>query len=801
MKKFSKESMQQFMLMHAEKLILGACLAATGLFVWMSMGGEEKSASAKTPSDLLKQANSAETYINRDNWAGERGLEQFREGKVGAKDQIASTQPVDGSKFMIDIIGPPVETLAPRKDPMIVAPEQLIAHRFVTGVHLDLPGFTSPASEFIAAPASSDDEGNGGGFGGFQGGGDDYGDDYDTGGSSTRTEGLHEDYLPLERSNIFNDVNAQTITGIRPAGLGISDKIVTNVRDVVCVTAVVDYQKQTVAFEQAFADSIAYNAKRDRPVYQCLQVQRRETAGQADWVDITENVTYKFARLNPLKPMPFQVDGSAPEVISPDNFDPILSQSIPAFAQFDYQKVASHPALKTLRQFPAWKAPDKNTILNDQDPVDDIFDRQNSEDEMDLGGPGDDGINSLRNGTETELYKEAIVSRKQGGQYRLVRFFDLQPPKGKAVEYRVRVWVGDPNQLDPTEGFKKNRGMQLQVAEPGERLGRDDEVVRFAASSRDGMGGSMDEMDQYEDDTSLDGGDRREVVVDVQKTMLTPPARKRVTAGTELEVMDEGLQGLAKELAKWEAKKSSSRQNNDKDKPKLAPFHVAEYSDDGQLEQIELPPSPGQYAYIRYLRFARPSAWSETVRVDKALPNADVLAGTTVRKRAASVELGGRVVQFDQVEPSIKVVVSHWVSSLGAKLPAERDAYVGETMNFNDQAYVTHPISWQVLVPEIKGEESMKKYTMPFRSNETIVDAFFGDTQELPNDKRLSMELATEILTMDANGNLKVSNQFAAEKDYRNELAMPDDSRFYGRAKRQKAKKDEYEGDDYGDDY
>jgi len=128
MKKFSKESMQQFLLMHVEKLILGACLVATGLFVWTSMAGEKKK--AKTPSSLQDKANSADRYVKQDAWGGPDGLGKVRQGKVDARERIASTPPVDGGKFKLNFSGSPAEALAPRKDPTIFAPAQLIAQRF-----------------------------------------------------------------------------------------------------------------------------------------------------------------------------------------------------------------------------------------------------------------------------------------------------------------------------------------------------------------------------------------------------------------------------------------------------------------------------------------------------------------------------------------------------------------------------------------------------------------------------------------------------------------------------------------------
>ena len=798
MKKFSKESMQQFMLMHAEKLILGACLAATGFFVWTSMGGEQKK--AQTPSALKDKADRAESYVNKDAWSGENGLERFRQGKFDAKDQIANTQPVDGTKFRLDFGGSPAEALALRKDPAIFAPENMVAQRFRSGVMVVNPDpnkFVSPLSKFNNAPenlSGSGTKGSGTKGSGTKGGGSDLKDsssDFDDSGSGTKLGADNElpsEFVPLDRGSEFSPVNALTSTGLRPTELGLADNTLIRVVDGVCITALVDYKKQSAAFENAYAESVAYNAKRDRPVYQFLQVQRREVAKegeQSEWKDISEDVTYKFARSNPLQRMPFQAFGSAPEVSSPDNFDPILTQAIPAFAQFDYQKMALHPELKTRREYPAWKPPQEARELDNEIGW--------GQPEKKDTGSRDDDVNALRKGSETESYREAIVKRKPGGQYRLVRFFDLSAPKEKSFEYRVRVWLGDPNQLDPSDGFVKNRGQKLQPADGQNKRNNKDEVARFAGTGDgvQGMGDMADEGKRGGDDT------RPEVVADVKPTMLVPPARIRITAGTDFDTMQEQFEEEAERLAEIVRLEEEGRRPPQTE-DEFQPFHVAEYSAEGELEQIELPPSPSRYAYMQYLRYARPSAWSESVRVNKEKPTADVMAGTTLRKRSA-IGVAGRSVEFDQVEPSIKVVVSSWNRSLKAKLPAERVAHIGETMNFNDQAYVTDPITWQIKVPEVPDVEGIKKYTFPFRTNVTIVDAFFGGQQFLPADKRLVMESATEVLTMDANGNLKISNQFDAAPNYRNELALPDDSRFYGKARPSKSK--QKEEDEYSDEY
>ena len=783
MKKFSKESMQNFMLLHAEKLILGGCIAATGFLVWTSMSGEE--GLTKSPSDLLSEAKSAETYINKDTW---EQLEPFRQGEAEAREKIEKAKRIDPDNYSLTILGTVAPSMAPRQDPLIIAPEQMIGTRVNTGVLMDLAGVTSPLTAFNEAPARAEDAGNGfkvggGGGGDFESGG------FEAGGGGFGGSGLPEDFPSLDRSGVLSELYALTMPGIRPQAFGVNaDRTTTNVLDVVCVTAVVDYQKQLAAFETAFGQSVAFNAKRDRPVYQSLQVQRREVSDkESEWQDITEKVTYEYPSRYPkaMVKMPLQIFSSAPEVIAHENYDPILSQVIPAFVMLDYQQLASHPALKQRREFPEWQGRKKKDMMgrNDSEVIPGFGARRDVEDDEAIsGGAGEEGaVNELRKGSSTDAYKEAIALRKPGGQYRLVRFFDYFSPseksRSKTYEYRTRVWVGDPNQIDPADGFRKNRGRRLEAGEDGE--------VKFAAGTGGESDLDMSGMEDLENKEEMEGGGVKEVVQVVNMSMLAPPVRKRINAATNLDVVQERFE---------EAARSGTP---------VEPLEVAEFSEAGELELVKLPPSTVNYAYTQYLRFARPSAWSEPVRVKGTQSPADVYAGPTVRDRPITMDLGNGVVEFDKSEPYIEVVVSSWVRSLGTKLPSKKRVHVGETLDFNSPAYVIHPVTWQVLVAENPDstfdDETLKRFTLDFRTGETVVDAFTGQQLELPNNKKLMMELPTEVLTVDASGNLKVSNQFDSATGYRNEIAEQDSSRFYGRPRKSSKKKVDDPGE-FGDE-
>ena len=758
MKKFSKESMQNFMLLHAEKLVLGACLAASGLFVWTSMGSGEKPLT-KSPTNLVDDNDKAQRYMKKDSW---EELAPFRQGKSSAEQQIANAEPVDASKFSFTIVGPPAASLARRNDPEIFRPEQLRIQRFTAALMINRPAdVTSPLDNLAAAPKG---DGSGSSNRGSGGGNDGSGSKDDGSGTKDGSSSKGSALRPLYRSSVVNEVNSKTMVGLQPVSLGISpDQAITQVFDMVAVTALVDFKKQSAAFEKAFAESVAYNSKRDRPVYQFVQVQRREVSEQeTEWTDISERVTYRIPQGNPLKPAPFQLYGSAPEVVAPENYDPVLTQNIPALAMMDYQELATHPALGKRREFPAWLSGSaKKELPSNKDGGETIFDQEFGFDREEGSGRKDDNENknSLRKGTDTEIYQEAIALQKQSGQYRLVRFFDVLPSRKRSYEYRVRVWLGDPNQLDPSDGFRSHRGQRLEVKE-GELKFVGNGVSIKEMSEK--LAGNKDEPDGSDNRNSTDADQV------VKRTMLSPAARKRVAAAFPRVDNEADMRAMGQMLFSPEQDK---------------PFYVSEISGTGQLEQVELPPSASRYAYSQYLRFARPSSWSDSVRVGKNLGTADVYAGTTVRKRTDEL-----------LEPHFKVVVSYWDNNLGAKIPTERNAFVGETMNFNTPAYLTHPISWEVLVAETSQNGDNGKHVIPFETNVTIVDAIFGEKQDLPDIKRQSAEAPTEVLLMDANGNLKVSNQFTDATSYRNEIMMPDDSRFIGTARKpRKSKKDKDE--------
>ena len=74
------------------------------------------------------------------------------------------------------------------------------------------------------------------------------------------------------------------------------------------------------------------------------------------------------------------------------------------------------------------------------------------------GGSLDVEIEQSRLGSDFTDYWKAIDAKTPTADYRLVRFFDVLAKPGVTYEYRMRVWVGDPNNEDLNQTFAVLQG-------------------------------------------------------------------------------------------------------------------------------------------------------------------------------------------------------------------------------------------------------------------------------------------------------------------------------------------------------
>jgi len=791
-----KESISHFMLLHSEKLILGVCLALFGFFLWQGLGA--KSELTKTPKQLLDEAGLAENYVNSDGaWSK---LEGFRKGRDNIKESIVNKKPVDAKIFPGKInSGSPALALAKRSDPKILAPIDPVVRRLTNGVLMNFPKMNVPVSTLYEAPhkLTAGDRKNGRGARSRRDAGfDEFDLDGGDAGKSRKDRRSTADFEPLPELDGFGRTCVQVFektAQLRPPLMAFSPvEVKSAVFDVVCVTALVDFRQQLKEFENAFSSAIAYYPDRDRPVYQFLQVERRQVQGdrKSKWVDISESLSYKYPQRFPkaMHKMPQRMYASAPEVAAPENWDPVLTGPIPGFANFDYTELVLHPKLKNKREFPEFEKPEGNRDLGDMEEDDGMFDRSPKLDHSGHGRTGGadgmaDANNILRRGTAFKPYEDELYDlrkRKTPGQYRLVRFFDLQAPRGRSFEYRMRVWVGDPNQRDPEDLFWKKRGSLI---------GYDGQIVAGVDDS--GMGSMGIEG---RNGKGLDGDRHLEIGPDgepieqadskiyeekpILPTMLRPEVRQRLAAGSD--VMEEREKALELKY----------RENH---------FVSEAYGENpGELVKIEMPASDEKlkYVYTRYLRFARPSKWSEVVRAEADAPIADVFVGKSIAGRSVAIGGGNATGSFQVDESAVEIATAFWSRSMHAKLPAIRKVRAGETLDFDAPAYLLHPVTWRVLVANSDPERSGEGYGVKFRTSNVIVDALNGEQLDLPNVKKKAYETPTEVLVMDPTGKLSVANQFDQATQFRNTLFLPDDSPFVGKRRRKRKKVEDDMADD-----
>ena len=261
----SKEGMQEFFLLHAEKVVLGVCLVLSGLFLWMGM--KKEPFTEKTPSELTSLAQQVDTYI-RQPTAWEK-LSEFRKGRTNADEIVSSNEVVKGSDYAFGSFrGTPAATAALRTDPEIFPPVKAVADVF-TAPLLIQSNKPTPLDRLTMAPGMETanqsgglgpglgglgdgevgDGSEGGGLAGIGGRGG-AGRGRDGGNSSDPTE---SDLPKLEINNRLSQVNAATLPGVRgpDQGLG-ADSTKPLLVDVVAVRALVPYQQQAKAFENAF---------------------------------------------------------------------------------------------------------------------------------------------------------------------------------------------------------------------------------------------------------------------------------------------------------------------------------------------------------------------------------------------------------------------------------------------------------------------------------------------------------------------------------------------------------------------
>lgn len=755
----SKEGMKSFLLHHVEKLILGVAFLLLGFLIWNGWSTEKYVKS--DPIKLSNAAKSAAAHISSNN-AWDR-IAEFRKGDDKADDRIKFTNnnQLDSSLYGVRrILGTPIATAGLRTDPELVSAIDLQAKPFVSTVMINTKyntSYVSPVSGLAVAGAGGGDDRGGGagrGGGGARGGADAGGGRGDGGRGGGR--GDDDDPENGVAGDAITEVMLKEMVGFRPNGSGHPF-----VLDGVAVTGAVNFGEQFKNYENAFRNAMAYYPKRDRPVYLYLEVQRREFKANPEnqedydnaWLDISEQFFDDIYAGN-----------GAPEVVDPAYFDKTLTRSIPPLVNLDYRGLTIHPLVK-MRALVPGGMDDRNSddpsvaAANDPDPLNRgvQFPGVDEEGEGESDDLKESSVADMM-GNNRAVYEKLNPLSRPKADYKLVRFFDYRTSPGKSYQYRVRLWLNDPNDLrEIDEEDAEGGGSGGRPAGP--TGGRDD---RGGGGGRGGQGARGSTGD---DDTP--------------------------TAGTEVEEDEELTNAVFKALS-VDLQEPSVRSRVRGKNVDLPPFRFSPLAKKTRLnEEVVNAEAERRKQYKKEMTKILSNAWATdwsdpTDAVTVGGAPADYFAGKTIRP---SVQ---RFDGFDvpRSEPSAKLLTSFWSSSVykakdekayQTAIPSLRTVFRSDVLNYNvTKAHVLDPISTSV-----KEIEKTK-----INTNAVVLDMMGG---EECSDKvfKLPVDLDSEILVMDSSGKFHVRNSRDDLLGYRHSLFLPDESNEYGRRRGGTAKKDE----------
>lgn len=848
---FSKAAMQKFFLYHTEKLIIVVALVAMAAFFWMGFG--IKPYSEKSPDELVKMAKDAERYIDSENSWDE--IKSYRIGRKNVDQIVRDGSKVDASIYELDpFTGIAARTLDARLDPSIfgvIEPEAVV---FTAPLLVDIGASVDRFAAYPVAPSSDlEDMDDGMGLGaGFGMGEDDGGEeepeggeeeDFGLGGRGGSGGGFGESEPEDEEEENpipvldgigtrTQTVNVHTSKGVRPTHHNFPSTTTSAIYNIVCVTGLVDIEQQWKEYENSFAAAMGYYPDRDKPIYQYLEVERREVGSQ-EWQNITDKTSHYYPSLFPsMHRMPKAFYNSAPDIVAPQHYDPILTGPIPAIFDFDYRPYISHSKLQeNRREFPDFTEAEEAADVDAGDILSGNISKPGKPGSagggnagkfgggmgmgmgmgMGAGGLGDPAggggrggsapggsggdfgleapeIVQSRAGSDFTDHVKALDADKAQHQYRLVRFFDFHPKNvEKSYEYRMRLWLGDPNNEDLGNQFanRQTGGMTDMTGMGG------------GGGDRGGLSGGADEDDSADQEDPDGDGDYaanqpsssngtpekpEAKYVRITSTMRNPDVRKRLNRTKEIK--DPKTNRITYVVSEIRGK-----DENGKDIIEEIPVPRVAVAKNNTNNGEE-------FVYQDYLQHARPSEWSNPVTVKVEQTRGQVAAGMVTPGKTLRLSQNGTSVELPVGEPEIEVAASSWWSAnLGTSLPTKQMVHRGDALDFLAESYFLHPITLEVKVAKNDPDaEGPNQYKVPITTGMVVVDAISGEELELPRTEKMRHQTASEILVMDEKGNFLVKNDMANRTEFRNMLHLADESQTVGKGKKRKKSKDDNEG-------
>ena len=389
------------------------------------------------------------------------------------------------------------------------------------------------------------------------------------------------------------------------------------------------------------------------------------------------------------------------------------------------------------------------------------------------GGPADDVVQTRKGSDVTDYWR--ALQRKPTTDFKLVRFFDVHQKSGETYEYRVRVWLSDPNNEDPAGTFDQLRGSSGTAAMGNQGDEGEEEDYSEEEEEEEEEGGGM--FDPAGGNGNEDDEDEGPVYVKIPITsqMKAADVRKRLgRMQIEPDKKDDSIEYVSL------AEPTSEKEEDGSTKYRVVevPRHLFR---DGTSSKTDL-----------YLKYARCSEWSAPIKVKVEASRSTVVAGELQPGKVVKMkDASGEDMIFNASEPVSEIVASIWSNDLGTRIPAKRKVYRGDSLDFFAPSHVVHPITSQVYLykTDNKAITGMAKYMTPVQTKKVLVDAMGGDEIPLPRAEKMRHHLPTEMLVLNEFGEFEVRNDIDDQTTFRILSLKPDDSKYVGKDRRQKKDK------------
>jgi hypothetical protein len=328
----------RLLLAHGEKIGIAAILICAGLLIYSAINVPRMDA-GRDPETLRTNANSAKQKIEAFTY--ESIAQQLDPSTPPEESPLVKVQPIDISKMkpleashfptMAPVNPHVVPPMAPRTDPVLLAPEELEVHGDA-GLwasadpaaikQRQLAALKEAQKEQAAAEAERRRD-------------DDDGDDRGRGRRRGRDRGRDDDDDEQQRGRNATIV-MQPRTGVELSGF----ETIT-ARSWVTVLARVPYKAQTQMYDDALKTARGYEPMRDIPQYIGYVVERAEVtpAGQGKWEEIAlvhEKILVKELSTYPVNP---------PEVVASRFVHPLLTHPLPPLILKEWGERVSHSSM------------------------------------------------------------------------------------------------------------------------------------------------------------------------------------------------------------------------------------------------------------------------------------------------------------------------------------------------------------------------------------------------------------------------------------------------------------------------